>query len=1368
MKTGEKVASFLPAKLVSWIEEGKLVHHFPAIVAFADASGFTAMSEKLAAMGREGAETLTSILNSYFTAMISRIERNGGFVGKFGGDAMTIFFPAENKSDLPEVAKRAVATSLELQSAMEEFQNLETRGGTFSLGMKVGVAAGDVLFKVVGPEEIGREFLLAGIPLDRAADAEHHGTSGEIILTPLVSELCGDCGGEVLEDGFVKLTLENEPPVYDKYISTTDQFRESWAELAKAFIDPPVYNRVKLGLDSVGEIRRVSVIFMSFSGLDYDEDSEVTEKLDVVYNWVYGLTQKYNASINKVDMGDKGSKMILTFGTPIAHENSEQHAVYCGLELMKGKEELSKWGLQWKLGISTGVVFAGEVGAPSRQEYTVMGSTVNLSARLMAKSEPGHMLVDEATHKRSLDFFEYSEPIKHQFKGISEQLPTWEPLGVKKAEPHKELGHFKPLIGRESEVETISEILDEVAESKLKILVISGSAGTGKSRLSQETLLMSDKKDFVSGGGEALSYAKQSPYLVWISVLRGLMGLTATSSEEENLTHLEEIIHSADPQNTFRTPIIANLLGISCPENDVIRQFDGKLRQENMYDFLLQYFKYLTKNNPVALFFEDMQWIDKNSLELIAYLQHNLKDDPLFFVLVRRPYGKGFTSPHIETIEGSEDTTHVNVSEFDRDTTEKFVLSCLNANSVDEDLIEFVFDASHGNASFTEELINNLKSIKKIKLSVDPSDSSIKAEKTGDLSDVEVPDSLNSLIMSQLDRLGTEAKLTVKIAAVIGRRFSDEVVKEAYPVDIDPDVILQSVKELSIHDMINSSEDVEFFNYIFKNILTRDVAYDSLLFAHRRDYHNRVGLCLEKMHDDEAEKWCEELGRHFYQSEDDERAIKYLIMSGKKSFKLFANESAITYYTRALDRATKEHHADDRFYLLSQRAKIHDILGRYEEFKEGLDEALEIARSVSNIKGMVNTLRNLSRYYQLRNELDEMKSLVEEGLNLVKQIDHPFGFINLSERMGASFFLQNKPKEGLEWFEKSLNEAKRVNDTSGLVVALTQCGLAYKALGDLDKALEHYNSSVEISRENQYKKSEAMNLGNIGVLYHQRGEFDQALEIYQEALEIGRSIGWKEIQTRNLGNLAVLYQRQGELKIALDTYQEKLAIERMMNNRKGELITLGNIGMWYAQDGDYDTAISYYQQALEIATELGLKAEEPRQLMNIGQSFQRRGELDKAKEILEEAVKKSAEIGYKMAEDYARRYLGFVLIELGELEQAEREFSAAREIATEIGDKIGVVSTEVGDGWIEMLRTDNREALEEAIENAKKAKDPETFLIGQMALVKILIDRDDDKDEIIELLKFALEIAKRAGMRRDVKVIEPMLEQLTGESSSMK
>ncbi|MFH0765134.1 MAG: adenylate/guanylate cyclase domain-containing protein, partial [Calditrichota bacterium] len=161
MNPAPKAVSFLPKPLLSWIAEGRKEVRFPAVVAFADVSGFTLMTERLAGIGREGAETLTSILNRYFTEMIDRIERVGGFVGKFGGDAMTIFFPATDAAQLPSVAKRAVAGAIELQKAMTDFREVQTKAGVFSLGMKIGIAGGEVLFRVVGNEQLGRQYLLA-------------------------------------------------------------------------------------------------------------------------------------------------------------------------------------------------------------------------------------------------------------------------------------------------------------------------------------------------------------------------------------------------------------------------------------------------------------------------------------------------------------------------------------------------------------------------------------------------------------------------------------------------------------------------------------------------------------------------------------------------------------------------------------------------------------------------------------------------------------------------------------------------------------------------------------------------------------------------------------------------------------------------------------------------------------------------------------------------------------------------------------------------------------------------------------------------------------------------------------------------------
>ena len=927
MKADQKTISFVPTPLLARISAGVEEERFQTIVAFADVSGFTAMSERLSAMGKEGAETLTSILNSYFTTMIGIITKAGGFVGKFGGDAMTIFFIERDPLNSTPCVQNAVKTMLDLQEKMADFQEMQTRGGVFSLGMKIGMASGSTLFKVVGCEnEIGREFLLAGKPLDDAAVAEHHGTSGEVILT---SELAksGVITGSKIGDGFFKANPKFKPvktTLKAKKIPVT----QSWVEIAKSFIDPAVNHRIALGMDSVGEIRRVSVIFISFSGFDYDNDIKVGEKLAELYAWIYSVTTKYGGSINKVDMGDKGSKLIITFGTPTAHENDEELAIYCGLELVGGQELIKDLGITLRMGIATGSVFAGEVGAPERQEYTIMGSVVNLSARIMSHSLKGQLLTDKATYDRVKDIFEFSEPKHIQFKGIAEPLPVYHARGLKGKSADKREVKRLPLVGRKDEMSNALQVLETVRNNKLQILIIRGLTGTGKSRLSREIIDIITKSNFKIGGGEALSYAKKSPFFIWISILRKLMELSGTGSADDVLRQLEKVVSEADPSNTFRLPIIASLLGIQCEDNDITRHFDGQLRQENLFDFVVQYLKYLTEKSPITILIEDAQWIDKSSLALIEYLARNLTDFPVLFIYVRRPYSQDFKSPFIGKIEGNEAATVITLNELSGKETEKLVLQKYNATGIDDKLMKFVFDSSHGNASFIEQLLDNLLSSGVIKLTPDPECEGVYIDKEGDLSDVEVPDSLNSLIMSQLDRLNPQSKLTVNVAAAIGRQFQVEVVTGSYPVELDIEKIISSMDELDSREIIIQSGEEEIYDYIFKNMLTQEVAYNSLLFSHRREYHKRIGYCLETLHNDSLSDWYEELARHYSQTDDDPKAIKYLKMAGDKAFDIYANEYALSCYTEALGRASSDKYPDERFHLLNMREKIERMAPR--------------------------------------------------------------------------------------------------------------------------------------------------------------------------------------------------------------------------------------------------------------------------------------------------------------------------------------------------------------------------------------------------------------------------------------------------------
>ncbi len=1358
MNSVEKAGSFLPAPLLKWIAEGRVEERFPAVVAFADVSGFTAMSEKLTAIGKEGAEMLTGILNSYFTAMIDRIHRGGGFVGKFGGDAMTIFFPAENEEELPEIIKSAVAACCDLQIAMKPFHSIKNKAGEFSLGMKVGVSAGKVLFRAVKDKEGSSDYILAGKVLDTSAEAEHHGKSGEVIVSPDVIKYCS-FSGDLLDHGFIRVDPSKVAAPEKDHSALIPE--KSWNEFATAFIDPPIFHRMQLGMDSVGEIRKVSVIFLAFSGFDYDNDPQVGDKLDSLYGWVQQVTKSFNGSINKLDMGDKGSKILITFGTPIAHEDDERLAVRCGLELVSSQAAQEYWGGRVKAGIATGVVFAGEVGAPTRQEYTVMGNGVNLSARLMGQAKPGDLAIDDATFNRVEQLVNCNAPEFVTLKGIAHPIPIRSVLSLKNPS-EVSATTYKPFIGRVEELGKIRQLITKAYNGAKVTVIIRGDAGTGKSRLMGEAIRDMNALGFKIGAGEALSYAKQSPYLSIISALRGLMDVPAASenylpqsASENYLPQFEKLVRDADPEHPYRTPIIAQLLGIRATENEITQYFDAKLRQENMFDFLVQYVKFLSKFHPVALLFEDVQWIDRSSLELIAYLLQNLDDTPFMVAIVRRSYSRQFISPHIGLIEKAPNATTIDIGELEKEDLKGLILQELNADEIEPVLLDFINDKSQGNPAFTEELLKNLTTLGNLHLIT--SDGKRVATSSGDLSAVEVPDSLNSLIMSQLDRFGAEAKLTVKLASAIGRRFTRELVVGSYPVEMDESRIVETLKELSTLDVIKADDD-ELLQYIFKNLLTRDVAYDSLLFAHRREYHRRIGLCLEHIYADSIQEQCEELARHFYQSEDNKRAIQYLKIAGDKAFGLYANESAEDYFTKALEK-TPEDDPANQFQLLSVRSKVLSIIGKTEAQKADLDKALQISINTNDPRGKVETLDSLALYYIKANNLDVLEQVINEANEILSKIEHPVARIGIFAKMGALKYAKNDFRGAIQHWEEGGAEAERLGDNVGLSVSLTNCGLGHKALGDLDKALELYTRSIAIDKESGNLKSEAVSLGNVGVLKFQRGEFVEAFDAFQRALDIGSGIGSKEIQARNLGNIAILYQQRGEREKALESQLLKLSFEQMMGYKRGQAVTLGDIGAWYSESGEFEQAIGYYEQALGIIRDLNLLTEEPRILMNLGLAKQYKGDVQGALLLLKSAVERSVEVKKKVAEEYARRYLGFVCFELDQFDDASKEFQLSGEVATAIGSKVGIAAVKVGLGLIRIVRGEGQELFLEGHEDVRALGDAENIIKGAILFAKWSLKSGNDKTQASKLLQDALELAKTGGRRRDILAIEPLLSQ---------
>src|SRR6266508_2051405 len=467
-------SSFLPDYVVRLLADRHdvlpLVQRADGVAMFADIVGFTPMSAALADVGPEGTEELSEILNSFFARMIDLVTGHGGTVAKFAGDALTALFPFD--STIRSTVRRAAGCALAMQGATRGFQTVATRAGTFPLAMRAGLGAGRVLAAVVGDPAIRLEHVLAGEAVDRAVAAERRAASGQVVADATLLdrdhgiEVAGEPGAPALVtrlSGRPRRTASRQPPIA----------ASAEGGLA-AFLHPAIAERIRSGHGGlVDEHRTVTMAFIGFPDL-VDDDPDAVDRLQRYVSIAVRVIDRWGGHLRQVDLGDKGSVLVIVFGAPVHHEDHEELAVRCCAEL------LGLTGGPFRAGITTGRAWCGEVGSNARREYAIVGDPVNLAARLMERAAPAQALVDRGAGLAGI-------------RGLVERAST----------------------GRGA------------------ALAISGDPGIGKSRLATEAVHLARRRGLSTYRGSRRALGPGFSYLVWRPIWRDLLGVDPSSSLDQ-------------------------------------------------------------------------------------------------------------------------------------------------------------------------------------------------------------------------------------------------------------------------------------------------------------------------------------------------------------------------------------------------------------------------------------------------------------------------------------------------------------------------------------------------------------------------------------------------------------------------------------------------------------------------------------------------------------------------------------------------------------------------------------------------------------------------------------------------------------------
>ncbi len=1104
---------------------------------FADVSGFTPLTEALVReLGpQRGAEELTGFLNRVYDALVNELHRWGGSAIAFAGDAVTCWFDGDD-------GLLATACAMGMQESMGTFAAVKTPKGTIiGLSMKAAVAVGPARRFLVGDPNSRVIEALAGATLERLAAAEHEAERGEVILAPcataslaervLVQEVrVADDGRQFsVIDG---LTVEPEPPQLPEL--DIEKLRE---DEIRNWLLPAVYRRLNRGMgDFLAEIRSTVAVFVRFSGIDYDVEEDAGEKLDAIIRAVQDIVDRYEGTLVDLNIGDKGSYLYVSFGAPLAHENNAARAASAALDIRDLPETLTFMD-PLQIGVTQGRMRAGAYGGTEHRTYGVLGDAVNLSARLMMASEPGSALVHEDVRRQIDELFECEvlEPIRVKGKSEPQAIAILKAIKPRIGMHLPESDADEPLFGRDAEVARLDTALADVLAGNGQVISIVGEAGLGKSRMVAKALAMAGAQDFQIFGGEAESHGINSSYLAWHPILRGLTGLNPMRSQSEQIGTLGAGLAEIDQAMVQRAPLLGPALQLNIADNDLTAGFDAKLRKSLLESMLVDVIAHKAREKPLVLVLEDCHWLDALSYDLLEEIALRIDKLPVLIIRTFRNLDREdardlpvSNMSHHTTMELSP-LTQDDLTLLARVRLERIATNGRGAAAT-ETLARRIAQQSDGNPFYLEELVNYVGQEAR---DADPTE----------LSALDLPSSLQGLVLSRLDQLQERPKTVLKVASIVGRVFHSSWLQGIYPelgTVADITAYMQELcrQNFTVYDPAEGED-----TYYFRNIVTRGVIYDSLLHKIRTNLHEQTGLFLEQTYADSQDQYLDLLAYHFDNSPNIDKKRLYLRRAGEFAQRSYANEAAINYYRKVLPLLD----VDDHIEILLKLGDIDKLVGQWDEAMEVFEEALKLAEATGNgeaIGWSHAAIAEMQRYMG-----------------------------NYAEALTA-----------LEYARIAFEQA---GEQEGLATVKRTGGNVATQQGNLELAADQFEASLAIRRRLDDQHGVAQMLNNLAIVAEYQRDFDQSLALHEEALAIRREIADRLTIANSLNNLGFILQLLGRLEEARTRLEEAVALQRTIGDQWALANALNNLGNVVRDQGLYPEAEALYAESLEINRELG-------------------------------------------------------------------------------------------------------------------------------------------------------------------------------------
>ncbi|HSH02362.1 MAG TPA: adenylate/guanylate cyclase domain-containing protein [Anaerolineae bacterium] len=934
--------------------------------------------------------------------------------------------------------------------------------------------------------------------------------------------------------------------------------------------------------------KQVTILFADLTGF-----TAMSEKLDAedVSDTMNALWQRLDKTILEWNGHiDKhiGDAVMALWGMTEAREDDPKLAIHAALAIQTAVHTFNQeknLTLTLRIGLNTGPVLLGEVGTVG--EFTAMGDTVNVAARLETAAQPGQILISHNTyhHVRGLFNLTHLPPIT--VKGKSAPLPIYAVNGVKprafRLRTRGVEGIQTRMIGRQTEMRQLQKSWQTLQTNpQTTLMTIVGDAGVGKSRLLYEFEnwldLRPDQVHLLKG--RTAERAASTPYFLLRDLLASRFGI----QESDNIQRLrhkfnQEIAPYFPHNSTAQTTILGQWLGYNFTDHPQLQPLINDPQQLNNRgrSYFLELLTNMAQEKTVVIFLEDIHWADHPSLNALQLLFQRHPNLPIFCLALTRP---AFFQNHPDWKTNNQilelyPLPAASDHELLREILQKMP-------QIPPELFQLLAHRAEGNPFYMEEMIKML--IDNGTITTHDDAWQIDMNK---LNTHAIPSTLTGVIQARLDQLTPPERKMLQAASVIGRIFWDKALQQLLPHEEIHLTPLQNKEVIFPHTDNTFPHTREF---IFKHDLLRDVVYHTVLKQTRHLYHEQTANWLANISQNHGrlDEYAPIIAEHYAQAENSQQAHQWYYRAGQQAYNRYAHDEALRCYNLALDHTPHYDH-DQQYDILIDRERIYHLRGQRDSQLTDLQALTTLAQQLNDPHRIIPVQLRHAQYAEVTSDYDTAIHHAQQAIQLAQthQLPHLEAKAHLS--LGQSVLAYKHSIEAAPHFETAITLAQQTNQEEMLADCYLMLGVTRYFAGDYHGAQNYHEKSIAVARRYKNRPIEGGAFNNLGFWAYKHGDYDKAIEYLTGYLPTTREINHRQMESILLNNLGHIFLAQQQIDKAYQHYHQAIHITQEIDDTSNEAISLIGLGRTLIHQHKLDEAITTLQQAINLHHQIGQK-----------------------------------------------------------------------------------------------------------------------------------------------------------------------------------